>query len=664
MDIQAKQSTPYPLPNTPPKPCFTARSGVISLLALGILSGAVAIYAANFLVALPLTIVTLTIGSGVVSLVSFIAAGCLGLCNKENVSPHREVENLTPSAPLAIDLEPVMASAHIETLDQLVTRLQSGGFSFASCNKEYILKIKQDLAASGQEEILFQAALKDPSMGILRFKDLGLYEETKKATILEAQIEHLTSNPLDFFSFFARNRGSSLEDHRIKDAFCKLPYREIFLNPNIALLPGDFIGAFKGWVNVQVHGLSFSQFIQFHRTPEALTLLTKENALLYRAGFLEAISAKKMEVLNQPVLDFIKDPLPSLAAGMWLLEDNSQMLETLRGLQVDLQAKHRQMLLKKFKLETLSQEFTTICRNHAELSDNLKTSLQYVEDRFTGEELHLRKSSQDGETQMQLLYQEQLAQDNAAFEAKPAVKNFREAENNLKQLEDDLKSTCKELETTKAQILKLEGEMRQIEAKLGTLKAAKDSRESRIEEQRAIISRETSKKEEEKKATKGFASASSILSHSHTASSEIKKAEGTIRAIEKEEAQIEALAAELARLLQELSIESQKTTELTCRKERLEIEITSATNRKEEKTGAYLAEKSTFDNKIQAKTQKLTKAIALQKQELDKKLAALSKEKTRHTNSTKTDSIQDCTKTIWHQLNTVFIPAYNALFSS
>lgn len=74
MDIQHTPRVPYREPSTQPKACCSPRSQVISLIALGILSGAVAIYAANFLIALPLTVITLAISSGVVSLVSFIAA--------------------------------------------------------------------------------------------------------------------------------------------------------------------------------------------------------------------------------------------------------------------------------------------------------------------------------------------------------------------------------------------------------------------------------------------------------------------------------------------------------------------------------------------------------------------------------------------------------------
>ncbi len=59
------------------------KTQITNLVALAILSGAVAFYAANFLVALPLTVITLTVCGGSISLVSSIAAASLKLCNEE-----------------------------------------------------------------------------------------------------------------------------------------------------------------------------------------------------------------------------------------------------------------------------------------------------------------------------------------------------------------------------------------------------------------------------------------------------------------------------------------------------------------------------------------------------------------------------------------------------
>ncbi len=66
----------------------TPKVQIISLIALGILSSAVAVYAANFLVALPITVVALTATSGLVSLVSFIAAIYIGF-----ISPKKMLNN-------------------------------------------------------------------------------------------------------------------------------------------------------------------------------------------------------------------------------------------------------------------------------------------------------------------------------------------------------------------------------------------------------------------------------------------------------------------------------------------------------------------------------------------------------------------------------------------
>ncbi len=70
--------------NIPGQFC-TPRAQVISLIALGILSSGVAICAANFLVAMPFT---LKAGSGLVSLISFIAAGFIysGDNTKRNIT--------------------------------------------------------------------------------------------------------------------------------------------------------------------------------------------------------------------------------------------------------------------------------------------------------------------------------------------------------------------------------------------------------------------------------------------------------------------------------------------------------------------------------------------------------------------------------------------------
>ncbi len=99
MSIPIQKATKQPSQSGISPQICTPKAEMISLIAIGILSGALAIYGATCLVALPLTIVTLTISSGLISLVSFIAAIYIGfispreLLNQDLQKELKSIEN-------------------------------------------------------------------------------------------------------------------------------------------------------------------------------------------------------------------------------------------------------------------------------------------------------------------------------------------------------------------------------------------------------------------------------------------------------------------------------------------------------------------------------------------------------------------------------------------
>ncbi len=91
MDIKTNQHIITTEANTLHKDCPNPKTQIINLVALAIFSGVIAIYAANFLVALPITVIAVTLCSSFIFLISSVAAASLELCNdKIKIQPSKE----------------------------------------------------------------------------------------------------------------------------------------------------------------------------------------------------------------------------------------------------------------------------------------------------------------------------------------------------------------------------------------------------------------------------------------------------------------------------------------------------------------------------------------------------------------------------------------------
>ncbi len=109
-----------------------------------------------------------------------------------------------------------------------IKNLRSGSFSGSSgfrifCRSHGEAGVK----ALRAEDLLFQAALKDPSMGLEEMTRLSLYAEERKTQILEAQLTHLGTGALTFEQYLSQNNSQWNCDVRMQKAFSLLPFEKI-----------------------------------------------------------------------------------------------------------------------------------------------------------------------------------------------------------------------------------------------------------------------------------------------------------------------------------------------------------------------------------------------------------------------------------------------------